>query len=113
MATKAQLENTLRSEVMEVINQALADHFHVAPALVGSGEIVIAVKDAEGNQKYPKIKVSIPRGTRDGEGGYIPYNGVEAAEEYRFDVEAKEQDRAMKQAQREAKKGKKKYEEEE
>ncbi len=114
MASKASLENALRTEVMEVIINALCDHFDLDPSkqveIVGSGEIAIPVVDAEGNDKYPKIKVSIPRGTRNGEGGYIPYDGHEAAVAYKEEKESKAQERAVKKAMKEAEKGKKKDE---
>jgi len=107
MASKANLENQLRSEVMQVIIDALETHFDVNAIIVGSGEISIPVVDAEGNEKYPKIKVSIPRGTRNGEGGYIPYDGYAAAQEYTEEKESKAQERAVKKAMKEAEKGKK------
>lgn len=117
MASKASLENALRTEVMEVIVKALCDHFDLDPnkqiEIVGSGEIAIPVVDAEGNEKYPKIKVSIPRGTRNGQGGYIPYDGHEAAVAFREEKESKAQERAVKKAMKEAEKGKKKNDSEE
>jgi len=113
MASKASLENALRSEVIEVISKALSDHFDADIIVVGSGEISIPVTDAEGNEKYPKIKVSIPRGTRNGEGGYIPYDGYEVAEAYKEEKESKAQERAVKKAMKEAEKGKKKDDNEE
>jgi hypothetical protein len=116
MASKASLENALRTEVMEVIINALCDHFDLDPdkqiEVVGSGEIAIPVVDAEGNDKYPKIKVSIPRGTRNGEGGYIPYDGHEAAVAYKEERESKAQERAVKKAMKEAERGKRKSEDE-
>lgn len=106
MASKASLENALRTEVMDVIVKALCDHFDLDPhtqiEVVGSGEIAIPVVDAEGNDKYPKIKVSIPRGTRDGNGGYIPYDGHEAAVAFKEEKESKAQERAVKRAMKEA-----------
>ena len=111
MASKASLENALRSEIMQVVIDALESHFDVNAIIVGSGEISIPVTDAEGNEKYPKIKVSIPRGTRNGEGGYIPYDGYEAAEAYKEEKESKAQERAVKRAMKEAEKGNKKDEE--
>lgn len=114
MASKASLENALRTEVMDVIIKALCDHFDLDHEtqieVVGSGEIAIPVVDAEGNDKYPKIKVSIPRGTRNGEGGYIPYDGHEAAVAYKEEKESKAQERAVKKAMKEAEKGKKREE---
>lgn len=112
MASKASLENALRSEIMQVVIDALEAHFDVNAIVVGSGEISIPVTDAEGNEKYPKIKVSIPRGTRNGEGGYIPYDGYEAAEAYKEEKESKAQERAVKKAMKAAEKGKKKETEE-
>jgi hypothetical protein len=108
MASKASLENALRSEIMQVIMNALEEHFDASVILVGSGEISIPVTDAEGNEKYPKIKVSIPRGTRNGEGGYIPYDGYEAAQAYEEEKESKVQERAVKKAMKEAEKNEKK-----
>ena len=110
MASKASLENALRSEVINVISEALENHFDTDIIVVGSGEISIAITDAEGNEKYPKIKVSIPRGTRNGEGGYIPYDGYEAAQAYEEEKESKAQERAVKKAMKEAEKNKKKAE---
>jgi hypothetical protein len=113
MASKASLENALRTEIVQVIADALEAHFDANIIVVGSGEISIPVTDAEGNEKYPKIKVSIPRGTRNGEGGYIPYDGYEAAEAYKEEKESKAQERAVRKAMKEAEKGKKKNDSEE
>lgn len=110
MASKASLENALRAEILEVITNALSKHFDVDIITVGSGEISLPLTDAEGNEKYPKIKVSIPRGTRNGEGGYTPYDGYNAAEEYKLEQESKAQERAVRKAMKEAEKGKKKAE---
>lgn len=113
MASKASLENALRTEIVQVIADALEAHFDANIIVVGSGEISIPVTDAEGNEKYPKIKVSIPRGTRNGEGGYTPYDGYNAAEEYKLEQESKAQERAVRKAMKEAEKNKKKEEKEE
>lgn len=106
MASKAELEKALRNEVMKVVTDALCNYYDLDPEtqveVVGSGEIAIPVLDLEGNDKYPKIKVSIPRGTRDGEGGYIPFDGHEAALAYKEEKESKAQERAVKKAMKEA-----------
>lgn len=112
MANKATLENELRAEILKVIADALESHFDVGVITVGSGEISIPVVDSEGNEKYPKIKVSIPRGTRNGEGGYIPFDGYAASEAYLLEKESKAQERAVKKAMKEAEKGNKKEEKE-
>jgi len=116
MASKASLENSMRNEIIEVIVNALATHFDLNPSdieKVSSSELTFPLNDTEGNGKFPKIKVSIPRGTRNGEGGYDPYDGHQAAEDYRMEQEAKAQERAAKKAMKEAEKGKKKNEDEE
>lgn len=110
--SKAALEKLLRDEILEVIIKALSDHFDLDAEtqieMVGPGEITLEVIDAERNDKYPKIKVSIPRGTRDGNGGYIPYNGHDAAVAYREEKDSKAQERAVKKAMKEAERGKNK-----
>lgn len=117
MASKASLEKAMRDEIVGVIINALAEHFDLDPEaqieMVGSGELTLPLVDAEGNDKYPKIKVSIPRGTRDGEGGYVPYDGHEAAVAYREEKESKAQERAAMKAMKEAERGRKKDENEE
>lgn len=117
MASKASLEKAMRDEIVQVIVNALAEHFDLDPnaqiEMVGSGEMTLPLVDAEGNEKYPKIKISIPRGTRNGEGGYIPYDGHEAAVAYREEKESKAQERAAMKAMKEAERGRKKDEDEE
>ena len=101
---KAELENALRSEILEVCRQALSEHFDLDPVKqiwnVSAGEITLPLCDAEGNEKWPVLKVSTPRGKRDGNGGYIPYDGEAAAKEYAFDLKEK----AAKKAKAEEKK---------
>ena len=73
----------------------------VAP--VSASELAIPCVDDEGNEKFVLIKVSIPRGTRNGQGGYDPYDGYAVAEDYAIDCKEK----AQKKADAEAKKQKK------
>lgn len=113
--TKPQLEKALREEIMEVIIKALSEHFDLDPEtqieFVGTSEITLPVVDAENNDKYPTVRVAIPRGTRDGAGGYIPYDGHAAAQERKEEQESKAQEKAVKKAMKAAEKGKKKKEE--
>ena len=108
MASKAQLENGLRNKFLSFISNVVAQEMTTDVLPVSASELAIPCKDDEGNERYVLIKVSIPRGTRDGEGGYIPYNGREANEEYLLDLECKTQERAVKKAMKDAEKGKKK-----
>lgn len=106
MASKAELENAMRNEILEVIRAALSEHFDLDPEKqienVSAGEITLPICDGEGNEKWPVVKVSTPRGTRDGNGGYIPYDGHKAAEEYREEQEDKAAKKAKAAAKKEA-----------
>lgn len=115
MASKAELENKLRNEILDVISDALAAHFDLDKEtqieFVESGVLTIPVVDAENNDKWPTIKVAIPRGTRNGSGSYTPYDGHAAAVAYKEELESKAQERAVKKAMKDAEKGKGKAEE--
>ena len=101
--TKAQLETKLRNECLELLHETLDNKYGCDVLPVSASEIALPVTDAEGNEKWILIKVSIPRGTRNGSGGYDPYDGYAVAEDYALDCEEK----AQKKADAEAKKQKK------
>ena len=101
--TKAQLETKLRNECLELLHKTLDNEYGCDVLPVSASEIALPVTDAEGNEKWILIKVSIPRGTRNGQGGYDPYDGYAVAEDYAIDCEEK----AQKKADAEAKKQKK------
>ena len=111
MASKAQLENKLRSDMMNHVIEMVSNVYDTDGLVVSASEIAIPVLDEEGNEKFVLIKVSIPRGTRDGEGGYIPYDGYAAHDAYVDEQASKAQERAVKRAMKQAEKGKKKEEE--
>ena len=108
MASKASLENALRNEFLKFITEAIQTTFETDALAVSASELAIPCLDEEGNEKWILIKVSVPRGTRNGEGGYTPYDGYEAAQAYTEEKESKAQERAVKKAMKEAEKGKKK-----
>ena len=103
--SKAELETIMRKEIIEVIRAALSEHFDLDPVKqiedVSASEITVPLVDIEGNEKYPIIKVSIPRGKRNGTGGYIPYDGHAAAEEYKAEQEEKTAKKAASAAKKE------------
>lgn len=111
MASKASLENGLRNKFLGFLNDAIGKEFETDVLPVSASEITIPCLDEEGNEKFVLIKVSIPRGTRNGQGGYDPYDGYAASEAYLLEQESKAQERAVKKAMKEAEKGKKKKEE--
>ena len=101
--TKAQLENKLRNECLSVLKETFDKVYGCDVLPVSASELALPVTDAEGNEKFLLVKVSVPRGTRNGVGGYDPYDGYAAAEDYAIDCEEK----AQKKADTEAKKQKK------
>ena len=101
--TKAQLETNLRNTYLDLIRDMIVDKVETDALAVSASELAIPCLDDEGNEKFVLIKVSIPRGTRNGSGGYDPYDGYAVAEDYALDCEEK----AQKKADAEAKKQKK------
>ena len=80
--TKAQLENALRNKFLAFVSDTISQEMETDVLPVSASELAIPCLDEEGNEKFVLIKVSIPRGARNGAGGYIPYDGYEANEEY-------------------------------
>ena len=101
--TKAQLETTLRSEYIGQICACLNAELSVETLRVGTSEIAVPCLDAEGNEAWVLIKVSVPRGTRNGEGGYDPYDGYAAAEDYALTLDERKQKKAAVEAKKQAK----------
>ena len=119
MASKADLEKGLRTEILNVIIDALSRYYDLDPEtqieFVDTGVFTLPVVDAENNDKWPTVKVAIPRGTRNGDGTYTPYDGHAAAVAFKEEKESKAQERAVKKAMKAAdkNKGKKKKKDEE
>ena len=98
--TKAQLETAIRNDFLNAISTFLSEDRETDVLPVSASELAIPCLDAEGNEKWVLVKVSIPRGTRNGEGGYEPYDGYTAAEDYQIE----QADKAEKKAKAEEKK---------
>ena len=101
--TKAQLENKLRTQYLNFITEQVNINFDTDVLPVSASELAIPCLDEEGNEKFVLIKVSIPRGTRNGEGGYDPYDGYAVAEDYAQDCVEKAQKKADAEAKKQAK----------
>lgn len=101
--TKAQLETAIRNRFLSFISETISQEMEIDVLPVSASELAVPCLDEEGNEKWALIKVSIPRGTRNGAGGYDPYDGYAVAEDYAIDCEEK----AQKKADAEAKKQKK------
>jgi len=100
---KAQLETALRNKFLDFISETIAQEMETDVLKVSASEITIPCLDEEGNEKWVLIKVSIPRGTRNGAGGYDPYDGYAVAEDYALDCEEKAQKKADAEAKKQAK----------
>ena len=98
--SKANLETEIRNNILNAIVDTLTAMYDTDVMPVSASELTIPVLDSEGNEKFALIKVSIPRGTRNGDGGYIPYDGYAAAEDWKLvladkaDKEAKRKEKA-------------------
>jgi len=101
--TKAQLETALRNTYLSFIAQAISKEMEIDALPVSASELAVPCLDDEGNEKFVLIKVSIPRGTRNGQGGYDPYDGYAVAEDYAIDLEEKAQKKADAEAKKQAK----------
>lgn len=109
--SKASMETAIRNKMLENIKKMIDSEYATDALPVSASEIAVPVVDEEGNEKFALIKVSIPRGTRNGDGGYTPYDGYAAAEDYKLDladkadkVRAREEkkERAAKEKERKA-----------
>lgn len=98
--SKASMETAIRNTMLENIMKMIDSEYATDALSVSASEIAVPVVDEEGNEKFALIKVSIPRGTRNGDGGYTPYDGYAAAEDYKLDLA----DKADKARAREEKK---------
>ena len=97
--SKAALETAIRNDILSAITAFLSEHYDTDVMDVSASELTIPVVDAEGNEKFALIKVSIPRGTRNGDGGYTPYDGYAAHEEWELD-KADKADKAAKRKEK-------------
>lgn len=101
--TKAQLETALRNDFLTAISTFISESRETDVLSVSASELAVPCLDAEGNEKWAVIKISIPRGTRNGEGGYDPYDGYYAAEMYQMEQKDKAAYKAEKEAIKQAK----------
>ena len=101
--TKAQLETALRNKFLSFISDTISQEMETDVLVVSASELAIPCLDEENNEKFVLIKVSIPRGTRNGQGGYDPYDGYAVAEDYALDCEEKKAKKEASEAKKQAK----------
>ena len=100
--TKAQMETVVRNEFLTLIANAITETKETDALPVSANEIAVPCLDPEGNEIWAIVKVSIPRGTRNGN-GYDPYDGYAAAEDYKIDLAEKAEKKAAAEAKKAAK----------
>ena len=100
--SKASLESALRVDFLASISEVIESKYQTDVLPVSASELAIPVTDAEGNEKFVLIKVSIPRGSRNGDGGYTEYDGYAAADDYKAELEQKQAEKRRKRSQKEA-----------
>lgn len=98
--SKAELETAIRNDILNAITEMLTAKLETDVLPVSASELAIPVLDEEGNEKFALVKVSIPRGTRNGS-GYDAYDGYAAADEYKAEQEEKAAKRAASAAKKE------------
>ena len=96
--SKAALETAIRNQILDFLVDNLSAHFDADVLDVSASELAMPVVDAEGNEKFALIKVSIPRGSRV-DGSYEPYDGYAAHEEWEL-VKADKADKAAKRKEK-------------
>ena len=101
--TKAQLETNLRNTFLSFISDHVTNEYNSDVLRVSASELAIPCLDDEGNDKFVLIKVSIPRGTRNGAGGYDPYDGYAVAEDYELECKEKAEKKEASEAKKQAK----------
>ena len=101
--TKAQLETAIRNRFLDLIREMISEKVETDALTVSASELAVPCLDQAGNEAWALIKVSIPRGTRNGEGGYIPYDGYTVAEDYAIDLKEKAEKKASAEAKKQAK----------
>ena len=83
-----EIEKTkVRDNFIEEVRKAFEEHFDSFCWVVGSGVLALPGIDSEGNEFYYKVQISVPRGKRDGKGGYIPWDAEADKQQYEFELE--------------------------
>ncbi len=101
--TNTALNTNLRNSILHDFMEFVTGKYETDTLSCSTSSFTFPVVDEEGNEKFAKISVSIPRGTRNGEGGYDAFDGYAAAEDFKLEQEEKEAKRKASEAKKEAK----------
>ena len=101
--TNTALNTNLRNSILRDFMTFVAEKYETDTLSCSTSSFTFPVVDEEGNEKFAKISISIPRGTRNGEGGYDAFDGYAVAEDFKLEQEEKAAKRAASEAKKEAK----------
>ena len=101
--TNTALNTNLRNSILRDLMEFAAGKYETDTLSCSTSSFTFPVVAEEGNEKFAKISISIPRGTRNGEGGYDAFDGYAAAEDFKLEQEEKEAKRKASEAKKEAK----------
>lgn len=101
--TNTALNTNLRNSILRDFMEFVAGKYEADTLSCSTSSFTFPVVDEEGNEKFAKISISIPRGTRNGEGGYDAFDGYAVAEDFKLEQEEKAAKRAASEAKKEAK----------
>ena len=89
MATNTKLNEALKAQYLPIVIKALIANGEEV-LRTGSNEVAFHVCDAEGNDKFIRVVVSVPQGDRSGE----PYDGYSVAESYALHLKQRAESKA-------------------
>lgn len=101
--TNTALNTNLRNSILRDFMAFVAEKYETDTLSCSTSSFTFPVVDEEGNEKFAKVSISIPRGTRNGEGGYDAFDGYAVAEDFKLEQEEKAAKKAASEAKKEAK----------
>lgn len=93
----------IRDNFIEQVRATLEQEFNSDCFFTASGVLAMPGVDEDGNEFFYKIQISVPRGSRSGDGGYIPWDAYADKEDYELKVKEKEDKKAAKEAEKKRK----------
>lgn len=98
-AAKTKIRDAIIAKIAEFLEEEYDTYFK----MVASGEGSMLIQDENGDKIYANVKVSIPRGTRNGNGGYNAYDGYTEARLFEQEQKDKAREKAVKEAEKQKK----------
>lgn len=100
--TQAQ-EIAIRNQFLDFIMKAISDGMEIDGRKVKANEVTFPCMDSDNNEAWVNITIKVPRGTRNGKGGYDPYDGDFEADEYEKDCAEKAEKKRLSEEKKQAK----------